>query len=217
MHSFNIEVWPISLFRLPCLRCSLHITKKVPILSNRLLLRAPVVLNRRMYCSSSSYTSAQTSPDKTRDRPKYTIDVFSMSSCIATSRLVDNDGRIHPKNRYNFSVHLDILSFGGLYLVNKVLLNLDRFYSILTTIQYFKLKKSAIMDQLVTFRKRVYRLSQLFSYWLSVQQCFPMNYRQVPMTVDGDRRLSHWLDFLAAIRKIGRWLKCVNVRSALSQ
>ena len=43
-----------------------------------------------------------------------------------------------------------------MYLVTKVLLNLDRFYSILATIQYFKLQESVIMDQFVTCRKRVY-------------------------------------------------------------
>ena len=35
--------------------------------------------------------------------------------------------------------------------------------------------------------------------------------------VDGDRRLSYWLDLLGAIRKIERRLNCVNVRSAFSQ
>ena len=35
--------------------------------------------------------------------------------------------------------------------------------------------------------------------------------------VDGDRRLSDWLDLLGAIRKIERRLNCVNVRSAFSQ
>ena len=51
----------------------------------------------------------------------------------------------------------EILIFGRLYLVIKVFLNLDQFYSILATIQYFKLPKSAIMDQFVTFRKLVYK------------------------------------------------------------
>ena len=35
--------------------------------------------------------------------------------------------------------------------------------------------------------------------------------------VDGDRRLSYWLDLLGAIRKIERRLNCVNVPSAFSQ
>ena len=35
--------------------------------------------------------------------------------------------------------------------------------------------------------------------------------------VDGDRRLSYWLDLLGAIRKIERRLNCVNVRSAFNQ
>ena len=60
------------------------------------------------------------------------------------------------KNCYNFSIHLKFYDFGRLYLVTKVLLDLDRFYSILATIQYFKRWKSAIMDQFMTFRKRVY-------------------------------------------------------------
>ena len=49
--------------------------------------------------------------------------------------------------------------FNRLYLVTKVLLNLDQFHNILATIQYFKFWKLAIMDQLVTFRKRVYRVN----------------------------------------------------------
>ena len=40
--------------------------------------------------------------------------------------------------------------------MTKVLQNLDLFYSILATIQYFTRWKSAIMDPFVTFRKRVY-------------------------------------------------------------
>ena len=35
--------------------------------------------------------------------------------------------------------------------------------------------------------------------------------------VDGDRRLSYWLDLLGVIRKIERWLTCANVRSGFSQ
>ena len=42
--------------------------------------------------------------------------------------------------------------------VTKVLLNLHQFYNILATMQYFKLRKSAIIDQFVTFRKRVYNM-----------------------------------------------------------
>ena len=41
-------------------------------------------------------------------------------------------------------------------MVTKVLLNLDIFYGILATTQYFKLWKSAIMDQFVMFRKIVF-------------------------------------------------------------
>ena len=40
--------------------------------------------------------------------------------------------------------------------MTKVLLNLDKFYSILAAIQYIKFLKSAIMDQFVTFRERVF-------------------------------------------------------------
>ena len=41
-------------------------------------------------------------------------------------------------------------------------MSLDRFYSILATIQYFKLWKSAIMDKFVTSRKNVYKLCKEF-------------------------------------------------------
>ena len=59
------------------------------------------------------------------------------------------------KNCYNFSIHLKFCDLEE-YFVTKVLLNFDRFYSILATIQYFRLWKSAIMDHFVTFRERVY-------------------------------------------------------------
>ena len=51
----------------------------------------------------------------------------------------------------------EILSFGTLYLITKFLLNLDEFYSILAATQHFKLYKSTIMDQFVTFPKGIYR------------------------------------------------------------
>ena len=35
--------------------------------------------------------------------------------------------------------------------------------------------------------------------------------------VDGDRRLSYWLNFVAAVRKIERRLDCVNARPMFSQ
>ena len=73
---------------------------------------------------------------------------------MATSRLIHNGGYIH-KLLQLFNLP-EILLFGGLYLVTKVLLNLDQLYGISATAQYFKLWKSAIMDQFVTFRKRVY-------------------------------------------------------------
>ena len=81
-----------------------------------------------------------------------------MSLCIATSRLVHNDGYIQKLSQLFNSP--EILWFERLCLVTKVLSNLNRFYSILTTIQSFKFRNSAIMDQFVTFRKRVYRLHQ---------------------------------------------------------
>ena len=66
-----------------------------------------------------------------------------MSSCIATSRYV--------RKLMQLFNSLESLRFRGLYLVTKVLLNLDRLYSILATIQHFKLA------QFVTFCKRVYK------------------------------------------------------------
>ena len=81
--------------------------------------------------------------------------VFSMSSCMATSRLVHNGKHIQKLVQLFSSP--EILWFGRLYLVTKVLLNLDRFHNILVSIQYLKLWKSSIMDQFLTFRKRVYR------------------------------------------------------------
>ena len=74
-----------------------------------------------------------------------------MSSCIETSRLVHNGGYI-PKLLQLLNSP-EILWFERLCLVTRVLLNLDRFYSILATIQCFK---SAILDQFVTFCIRVY-------------------------------------------------------------
>ena len=52
------------------------------------------------------------------------------------------------KNCKNVSVHLNFCDL--------VLSNLDRFYSIFATIQYFEVWESAIMDKFMTFRKRVY-------------------------------------------------------------
>ena len=77
-----------------------------------------------------------------------------MSSCIATIRLVHSGGYIQNC----FSIHLKFCDseYRVLCPVTKVLLNLAQFYSILAAINYFKLWKSAIMDQFVTFRKRVY-------------------------------------------------------------
>ena len=82
----------------------------------------------------------------------FLTDVFLMSSCIATSRLIYK-GR-HIQKLLQLFNSPEIL-FGRVHLVTKVLLNLDRFYSILATTEYFKFWKSAIMHQFVTFRKRV--------------------------------------------------------------
>ena len=84
-----------------------------------------------------------------------------MSSCIATSRLVHNGGYI--QKQLQLSPLPEILRFGRLYLVTKVLINLNRFYVILATIQHFKFRKSAIMDQFVTFCKRVYTCNFVIS------------------------------------------------------
>ena len=54
------------------------------------------------------------------------------------------------KNCYNFWIDLNF-RFGRRYLATKLLLNIDRFHSILAAVQRFKLWKSAIMDQFVTF------------------------------------------------------------------
>ena len=86
------------------------------------------------------------------------IDMFSISSCTATIRLVHNGG--HMRKLLKLLNSPEIMCFGRMYLVTKVLLNLYQFYSILATIQYFKLWKSAIMNQ---FHKRVY------SFRISVQ------------------------------------------------
>ena len=77
------------------------------------------------------------------------INVFSMSSCSATSRLVHASGKI--QKLFNSP---EILSFGRLHLVTKILLNLDLFHSIVASIHYSILWKSAIMDQFVTLCKR---------------------------------------------------------------
>ena len=69
-------------------------------------------------------------------------------------RLVHNGGYIQKLLQIFNS--LEILWFARLYLVTKALPNLDRFYSILAAMQYFKLWIPAIMDQFVTFPERVY-------------------------------------------------------------
>ena len=50
-----------------------------------------------------------------------------------------------------------------MYLVTKVLLNLDRFYSILAMIRCFDSRKSAIMEQFVAFRNRAHKLNSEFN------------------------------------------------------
>ena len=75
--------------------------------------------------------------------------MLSLSSCVATSRLIHNGGYIQK------------LFSGRLYLVTNALLNLDQFYNILAAINYFKFRKSAIMDQFETFPKRVYIIYSL--------------------------------------------------------
>ena len=68
--------------------------------------------------------------------------------------MVHNGGYLQKlSQRFN---SLEILRFGKLYLVTKITPNFDRFYSVLATTQYHKQWKSAIMDQFVTFCKRVY-------------------------------------------------------------
>ena len=79
---------------------------------------------------------------------------FPFRHAFAISRLVHNGGYIQKLLQLLNS--LEILWSGRLYLVTKVLLNLDQFYRVLTTIQYFRLRKSTIMDQFVTLHKRVH-------------------------------------------------------------
>ena len=64
---------------------------------------------------------------------KSIIDAFSMSSSRATGRLVHNGG--YMQKLLQFFNSREILCFGRLYLVTEVLLNVDRFYNILVTIQ----------------------------------------------------------------------------------
>ena len=62
------------------------------------------------------------------------------------------------KNCHRFSTELKFYDLEDYNLVTKVLLNLDRFYSrpILATMQYFfTFRNPTIMDQFVTFGKRV--------------------------------------------------------------
>ena len=57
------------------------------------------------------------------------IELFLMSSCIATNRLLHNGGYIQNlSQRFNSP---EILRLGRLYLLTKLFLNLDGFYSIL--------------------------------------------------------------------------------------
>ena len=98
------------------------------------------------------------------------INLFSMSSCVAKSRLVHNGGYIQKlQQRFDSS---EILWCGRLYLVTKVLLKLDRFYSIFATIQDFKFWKAAIMDQFVTFAKGPITLcrNRTFSTWIGLKK-----------------------------------------------
>ena len=67
-------------------------------------------------------------------------DVFSMSSCTETSKLVHHGGYMQKLSQLFTSP--EILLFERQYLVTKVLLNADRFYIILATIQYFKFHSS---------------------------------------------------------------------------
>ena len=60
------------------------------------------------------------------------------------------------KNCHNFSTHLKSCDLADCNIA-KVLLNLNQFYSVMTAIQYFRLWKSDIMDQFMTFRNMVYR------------------------------------------------------------
>ena len=72
-----------------------------------------------------------------------------MSSCIATSRLVHNGGYI--RKLLQLSSSPEILIFGRLYLVNKVLLNLYRFDGILATLQYLKCRNLALWVSFLRF------------------------------------------------------------------
>ena len=99
---------------------------------------------------------------KTKTACKYRVDVFSMSSCTATSKLIHNG--VYIQKLLQLSNSPAILRFGRLYYVTKVLLDRDPFHSILATIQYFKFRKSAIMDQFMTFRKGVYMQNELRAF-----------------------------------------------------
>ena len=81
------------------------------------------------------------------------IDAVSMSSCIATSRLVHN-GRYVQKL---LQLVNSFWWFGRMLLVSDMLRDLDQFYTILVTIRHFKLWKSTIMDQFLTFHENVYK------------------------------------------------------------
>ena len=91
-----------------------------------------------------------------------------MLSSIVTNRLaiiVDTS-----KNCNNFSIHPKFCDLEDCTLfVTKVLLNLDRFYSIMATMRCFKLCKSTIMDQFVIVRERIYRTE------VSVVECKPFS------------------------------------------
>ena len=66
----------------------------------------------------------------------------------------------------------------------KFLLNLDRFYSILATIQYFEFWNSGIMDQFVTFYKRVYTVSIISILSRALNTCYQQCGKQ-PVTLEG--------------------------------
>ena len=79
---------------------------------------------------------------------------FLCDRCVFDVLMHDNSNGGYTQKLLQLFNSPEILLFGRLYLVAQVLLNLDRFYSVLATIQYFRLWKSVIMDQFVTFRKR---------------------------------------------------------------
>ena len=95
----------------------------------------------RLVCNLRDYLFSET----------LSIDAISMSSCIATSRLVHN-GRYVQKL---LQLVNSFWWFGRMLLVSDMLRDLDQFYTILVTIWHFKLWKSTIMDQFLTFHENV--------------------------------------------------------------